>query len=65
MEDSLKIFDFPYTCPDIDSKDFSISPFEEAKGFFVPVLAGSTTVSASTFAEFFEYAWENDDNKVL
>ena len=38
----------------MDGDDFIHSPFIEVQGLFLPVIAGSQTISTSTFESFYE-----------
>lgn len=65
MPNALLIFENPYTNADVESNDFLISPFTQADGLFLPVLAGGVSVSASSFAGFYLAALAAGDIKLL
>jgi hypothetical protein len=59
MDDSLRIFDFPFISAEVQSTDFITAPFEEIEGLFIPVLSGNPTASTTSFGDF--YAWAAED----
>lgn len=61
MEDSLRIFDFPFVSAEVQSTDFLVAPFEDIKGFFIPVISGNPTASAASFADFYDEAAYDDE----